>query len=76
MFHKNNIVSIIRISSTIFHSLLYFKSRLGFDGLKCLYSVISVIDKGLPGNIKKCAIVAFVDSQSAISRILGGFLSD
>ena len=66
--------SIIRTSGTIFYSLLYFYSRLGFNGLKeDLYSVISVIDKRLPGNTKKWEIAPFVDDQSAISRILGGY---
>ena len=39
-----------------------------------MYSVISVIDKRLPGNTKKWAIAPFVDDQSAISRILGGYM--
>jgi len=37
---------------TIFYSLLYLNSWQGIDGLKYLYSVISVIDKRLPGNTK------------------------
>ena len=41
--------SIIRSIGTIFYSLLYLNSRIGLDGLKYLYSVISVIDKKLPG---------------------------
>ena len=41
----------------IFYSLLYLNSRLGFNGLKYLYSVISVIDKRLPGNIEKWTLV-------------------
>jgi len=45
--------SIIRTSGTIFYSLLHLNSRLGFDGLKYLYSVISVIDNSLPGNTIK-----------------------
>ena len=64
--------SIIRANRTIYYSLLYFNSQLGFDGLKCVYSVISVIDKRLPGNTKRWTIASFVDGQSAISRILGG----
>jgi len=72
MFHKNKMGSIIRTSGTILYSLLYFNSRLGFNRLKDLYSVFSVIDKRLPGNTKKWAIAPFVDDQSAISRILGG----
>jgi len=55
----------------IVHSLLYLNSRPGLDGLKYLYSVISVIDKRLPGNTKKRAIASFVDDRDAISRILG-----
>jgi len=61
--------SFIRTSVTIFYSLLYFKSRPGFDELKCLYLVISVIDKRLSGNIQKQAIAPFVDDH--ISSILG-----
>ena len=64
--------SIIRASGTIFHSLLCFNSQLGFNGLKYLYSVISIIDKRLPGNTKKRTIALIVDGQSAISCILGG----
>jgi len=60
--------SIIRPIGTIFCSLLYLNSRIGFNRLKYLYSVISVIDKRLPGNTKKW----FVDGQSAISPFLGG----
>ena len=40
--------------------------------LNILYSLFSVIDKGIPGNTKKWAIAPFVDDQSVISRILGG----
>ena len=42
--------SIIRTIGTIIYSLLYFNSRLGLNWQKYLYSVISVIDKRLPGN--------------------------
>ena len=43
--------SIIRASGTIFDSLLYFNSWLGFNhGLKDVNSVISVVDERLPGN--------------------------
>jgi len=63
--------SFIRTSGTIFFSFLYFNSWLGFDELKYLYSVISVIDKRLSGNIQKQAIAPFVDDHSAISQ-LGG----
>jgi len=65
--------SIIRTSGTIFCSLSYFNSRIGFNGLKYFHSVISVIDKRLPGNTKKSAIAPFVDDQGAISCIMGGF---
>jgi len=65
--------SIIRAIGTIFYSLLYLNSRIGFDGLKYLYSAISVIDKRLPGNTKKFDTRQFVDGQSAISPFLGGY---
>ena len=42
--------SIKRTSCAMFYSLEYRISRLGFNGLKCLFAVISVIDKSLPGN--------------------------
>jgi len=44
--------SIIRSSGKVFNSLLYLNLRLGFDGLKYLYSVISVKIDPLPGNTK------------------------
>ena len=69
-------VSIITASRTIFYPLLYLNSQLGFNGLKYVYSVISVLDKRLPGNTKKWTIAPFVDGQSAISRILGGLHND
>jgi len=51
MFHTNEMGSIIRASGTIFDSLLYFNSWLGFNhGLKDVNSVISVVDERLPGN--------------------------
>ena len=50
----------------MFYWLLYLNSRIGFNGLKYLYSVISVIEKRLPGNTKKWTLV------SAISSFLGG----
>ena len=37
--------SIIRSIGTIFYSLIFLNSRIGFNGLKYLYSGISVIDK-------------------------------
>jgi len=52
MFHKNNMGSIIRSSGTVFYSLLYLNSRLGFHGLKILYSVISMKIDSLPANTK------------------------
>ena len=42
---------------TIFYSLLYLNSWQGIDGLKYLHSVISIIDKRLPGNTKKWTLV-------------------
>ena len=45
--------SIIRSSGTLFYSLLYLNSRIGFNGLKHLYSVISVKMDSLPANTKK-----------------------
>ena len=65
-------VSIKRASRTIFYSLLYLNSQLGFNELKYVYSVISVIDKRLTGNTKKWIVAPFMDGQRAISRILGG----
>jgi len=44
--------SITRITCTVFYSLLYVNSRQGFNGLKYVYSVISVIVDSLPGNTK------------------------
>jgi len=73
MFHKNKMCSTIRTSGAIFYSLSYFNSRVGFNGPKYLYSVVSVIDTRLPVNNKKWAIAPFVDDQSAISCILGGY---
>ena len=67
--------SIIRTSGTILRSPLYLDSRIGFNWPKYLYSVISVIDKRLPGNTKEWTIAPFVDDQSAISRILDGNMS-
>ena len=54
----------MRSIRTTFYSLLYVNQRIGFDGLKCVYSVISVIEKRLPGNSKKWTL-------SAISPFLG-----
>ena len=44
-------------TGTILYSLLYLNSWIGFNGLKYAYSVISVIDKRLPGNTKKWTLV-------------------
>ena len=44
--------SIIRFTGTVICSLLYLNSRQGFNGLKYVYSVISVIVDSLPGNTK------------------------
>ena len=58
---------IIRAIGTIFYSLVYLNSRIGFNGLKYLYSVISVIDKSLPGNTRKWT---FVRSWTARVRLV------
>ena len=42
----------IRSTGTVFYSVLYLNSRRGFNGLKYMYSVISVIVDSLPGNTK------------------------
>ena len=68
MFHKNKIDSIIRARGTILYSLLCFNSRLDFNGLKYLYSVIK---DSLPGNTNSGEITPFVDDQSVISRNSG-----
>jgi len=52
MFHKNKMGSIIRSTGTVFYSPLYVNSLEGFKGLKCTYSVISVIVDSLCGNTK------------------------
>jgi len=54
MFHKTKMGSIIRSTGTVFYSLLCINSPwlLGFNGLKYVYSVISVIDNSLSGNTK------------------------
>ena len=65
--------SIIRFTGTVFYSLLYLNSRGGFNGLKYMYSVISVIVDSLPGNTKNRD--PFVDGQSVISPFLGGYIS-
>jgi len=72
MFHKNKIGSIIRTSGAIFYSLFHLNWQLGLNVLKYVYSVISVIEKRLPGNTTKWTIAPFLDGQSAISRIVGG----
>ena len=64
--------SMIRCVGTIFDSLVYVNSRIGCNGLKYLYPVISVMDNSLPSNTKKKAIAPFVDGQNAISPFLGG----
>ena len=43
---------IIRSIGTIYYPLLYLNSGQGFDGLKHLYIVISVIVDSLPANTK------------------------
>ena len=50
--YKNKMGSIIRSSGTVFYSFLYLNSRLGFNKLKYLYSVISVKIDSLPTNTK------------------------
>ena len=42
--------AIIRLTGTVFYSLSYLNSRTGFNGLKYMYSVISVIVDSLLGN--------------------------
>jgi len=44
--------SIIRYTRAVFYLLLYSNSRRGFNGLKYVYSVISVIVNSLTGNTK------------------------
>jgi len=78
----------IRTSGTIFYSLLSFTSWIGLNRLKYLYSVISVIDKRLPGITKKWTIAAFVDDKSScisiyclcrficVNQLLGPILCD
>ena len=66
--------SIIRFTGTVFYSLLCVNSRLVSNGLKYVYTVISVIDNSLPGNTKKYGIAPFVDGKSAISPFVGGTL--
>jgi len=52
MSHKNKMGSIIRSTFTVFYSHLWLNSRRGFNGLKYMYSVISVIVDSLLGNTK------------------------
>jgi len=40
----------IRSIGTVFYSLLYSNSLVGLNGLKYVFSVISVIENSLPGN--------------------------
>ena len=54
---KGRVAHVIRWSGTIFYSLVYVNPRIGFNGLQYLYSVISVVDKRLPGNTKKLTLV-------------------
>ena len=57
-----------KITGTVFYSLLCLNSRRGFNGLKYMYSVISVIVDSLPGNTKTrswTARVRLVHSWSA-----------
>ena len=49
-------VSIIRQTGTIFYSLFNPNSSIGFNGLKYVYSVISVIDKRLLGSTKHSSV--------------------
>ena len=51
-FTKTKLVPNIRSTGTVFYSLLYLNSQQGFDGLKYMRSVISVIVDSLPGNTK------------------------
>jgi len=52
MFHKNKMGSMIRFTGTVFYSLWCSNSRKGFNGLKYMYSVISVIVDSPAGNTK------------------------
>jgi len=42
----------MRSTGTVFYSLLYLNSRRSFNGLKYMYSIISVIVDSLQGNTK------------------------
>jgi len=66
----------IRFAGTVFYPLLYLHSRQCFNGLKYMYSVISVIVDSLPGNTKNREsthswTARFVHS---IRPLLGGFV--
>ena len=50
MFHKNGMSP--KTNGTVFYSLLYLNSRRAFNGLKHMYSVISVIVDSLLANTK------------------------
>jgi len=67
MFHKNKMGSIIRSTGTVFYSLLHFNLRQGFNGLKYVYSVISVIVDSLSGNTKNRE-----STRSWTARVLHG----
>jgi len=78
--------SIIRSSGSVFYSLLYVNSRIGFNGLKYLYSVISVKMDSLPANTENrestrpwTARVRFLDHWAesiGLLRQMSRFLSD
>ena len=76
-FHKNKMGLIIRSISTIskFYQHLCFNSRIDFNGLKYLYSVISVIDKRLSGNTKKWTLVRSWTATVRLGSVLAEFLS-
>ena len=56
MFHKNIMGPIIKSSGTVFFSLRYLNSQIGFDGLKYLYSIISVIEKRIHRKVDNCSV--------------------
>jgi len=46
-------------TGTVFYPLLYLNAQQGFNGLKYVYSVISVIVDSLPGNTKNYPLVQY-----------------
>ena len=56
MFHKNIMGPIIKSSDTVFFSLRYLNSQIGFGELKYLYSIISVIEKRIHRKVDNCSV--------------------